>query len=233
MSSIVNYSQNKFLPEFENFCKEMGTAPKRCKVGHAKTKGKDESCNRFVNWLLPYDYEFDTEEELQDILKRINEKVNREANQTTNMPPISLFQKEKEYLNPLPKQDILDYYLNNMIPAKVSNESLVYYKGCRYSVPPKYINQTVKLQVMDNKLYIYYSKELIVMHEISNQSINYKEEHYTECLAITMPDKDLNQIEQMAQKNLELLSKLTKKEGNKNDKEIDVRNENYVSNKRY
>ncbi len=217
MSSIVNYSQHKFVPEFEMFCKEMGTTPKKCKVGHAKTKGKDESCNRFINWLIPYDYEFDTENDLQDILKRINEKVNREVNQTTNMPPVSLFQKEKEYLQPLPKQDILDYYLNNMITAKVSKESLVYYKGAYYSVSPKYINQTVKLQEVDNKLYIYYTRQLIVMHEISNQKFNYKENDYIECLAYTMPDKGEGEIVQMAKKNLELLSKLTRKEGILND----------------
>ena len=47
---------------------------------------------------------------------------------------ISLFNNEKEYLNALPKQDILNHYINNMIPAKISNESLVYYKGSKYSV---------------------------------------------------------------------------------------------------
>ncbi len=47
MSSIVNYSQHKFLPEFEDFCKEMGTEPKKCKIGHAKTKGKDGLMSSF------------------------------------------------------------------------------------------------------------------------------------------------------------------------------------------
>ena len=56
-----------------------------------------------------------------------------------------------------------------MIPAKVSNGLLVYYKGSQYSVPKKYINQTVKLNEVDNKLYIYYSKNLIAAHDISNK----------------------------------------------------------------
>lgn len=47
-----------------------------------------------------------------------------------------------------------------MMPAKVSNGLLVYYKGSQYSVTKKYINQTVKLNEVDNKLYIYYNKKI-------------------------------------------------------------------------
>ena len=82
------------------------------------------------------------------------DKINHQVNETTSMPPISLFNIEKEYLRALPKQDILDHYIKSMIPAKVSKESLIYYKGSKYSVPPKYINQTLKVKEIDNKLQI-------------------------------------------------------------------------------
>ena len=143
-------------------------------------------------------------------MNRINDKINSQANETTNMAPIGLFQIEKEYLQPLPKQDVIDQYLDYMIPARVSNESLVYYKGTKYSVPPKYINQTVKLQVIDNKLFIYYNTYLITTHELSNQKIQYHETDYAECLRQTMPYKTTNEIEEIAKENLELLSRLTK-----------------------
>ena len=171
MSSIVNYSQNQFLPEFKVFCKDMGTIPKRCKINSPETKGKDESCNRFMKWLIPYNNEFEDEKELINIIKRLTEQINLEVNQTTGMPPISLFRKEKEYLNPLPKQTIINQYLDTMIPAKVSNGLLVYYKGSQYSVPKKYINQTVKLKEVDNKLFIYYNKNLIASHDISTKKL--------------------------------------------------------------
>lgn len=209
MSSIINYSQAKFVPEFEAFCRDMGTIPKKCKVGSPETKGKDETCNKFVNWILPYNNEFETLEDLHVIMGKINEKVNREINQTTNMSPISLFRKEKEYLLPLPRKDILNKYLDNMIPAKVSNGCLVYYKGSEYSVPKKYINQTIKLEENDNKLFIYYNKDLIASHDISNKRIQYDENHYIEALKSSMPYKADDEIEQLAKKNLELLSRLT------------------------
>ena len=210
MSSIINYSQHDFTTEFKQFSKDMGFIPKHCKKESPETKGKDESCNRFMSWLYPYDYEFKTEEELIEIVKRLNKEINKEVNQSTNMPPISLFQEEKEYLQPLPKQIIIDKYSNNLIPVKVQNTMLIYYKGCKYSVPKKYINQTVKVKEFDNKLFIYYNKELIATHDISNKKINYREKDYKEGLSSTLYYKEQEEIDELAKHNLELLEKITK-----------------------
>ena len=210
MSSIVNYSQNDFTNEFKEFSKDMGFIPKHCKKESPETKGKDESCNRFMSWLYPYDYSVDTEEELICIIKKLNNEINKEVNQSTNMPPVSLFQIEKEYLQPLPNQIIIDKYLDNLVPVKVQNTMLIYYKGCKYSVPKKYINQTVKVKEIDNKLFIYYNKDLIVTHDISNQKINYREEDYKEGLSSTLYYKDQKEIDELAKHNLNLLEKITK-----------------------
>ena len=210
MSSIVNYSQNQFTTEFKTFAKDMGFIPKKCKVNSPETKGKDENCNKFMSWLYPYNGEFDTEEDLINIIKNINNEVNLQVNQTTNVTPISLFGKEKEYLDPLPSKQVYLKYLDTMIPAKVSSGLLVYYKGSQYSVPAKYINQTVKLNEVDNKLYIYYNKDLITSHQISDKKINYLKEHYVEGLSSYGFNKDENQIEEMAVNNLKLLDRLTK-----------------------
>lgn len=210
MSSIVNYNENEFTKEFKAFAKDMGFTPKKCKISTPETKGKDESCNRFVNWIRPYENEFSTEEDLIKIFEKITKEVNKQINQTTNMPPIDLFKKEKEYLQPLPNEVIINKYLETMIPAKVSNTLLVYYKGCEYSVPSKFIGKTVKLNVLNNKLYIYYNKDLITIHEISNKKFNYKEEHYKEALSNNMKYKDDDKIEELTQRNLELLGKFIK-----------------------
>lgn len=210
MSSIVNYSQHDFVPEFKAFAKDMGFQAKHCKVRHCYTKGKDESCNRFMNWLLPYDNELETEEQLKEIIKNIANKTNTEVNQSTNMPPVALFMKEKEYLQSLPNQNIIDNYLDTLMPVKVQNTMLIYYKGCRYSVPKKYINQTVKVKESDNKLYIYYNKDLIAVHEITNKKINYRQEDYLEGLSSVINNKEQNDIEKLAEHNLELLGKITK-----------------------
>ena len=210
MSSIINLSEKKFTKEFKAFSKDMDFIPKKCKPHSPETKGKDESCNRFMNWLYPYQNEFETEDDLINIIKKLNKQINLEANQTTNMTPISLFRIEKEYLKPLPNKQVINNYLDTMIPAKVSNTLLVYYKGSQYSVPKKYINQTVKLNEVDNKLLIYYNKDLIASHDISNKKFNYNEEHYKEGLSSSIKYKDNDDINDLAKKNLELLDKFTK-----------------------
>ena len=215
MASILNYDKSDFNNDFKNFAKEIGFVPKRCKKFSPETKGKDESCNRFVNWLLPYNNEFEDENELIKIINQITNRVNSEVSQTTNMKRTTLFRKEKEYLQPLPNEQIINKYLDNMLPAKVTSELLIYYKGCQYSVPKKYINQTVKLKEVDNKLFIYYNKQLIATHEITNKKINYKEEHYVEALKTLIPYKKDNEIKEIANKNLELLGKISKKKESK------------------
>ena len=173
MSSIVNTKNKKFVSEFITFCKDMEIKPKKCKISSLETKGKVESSNRFINWLIPYDGEFDTEEELIQIIEKINKKVNQEVNSTTGATPLFLFEKEKEYLLPLPNKELLERYKNDAKLCKVSNGFLISYKGSQYSVPPKFINKTVKARELNNKLYIYYNEELIASHDLSVKKINY------------------------------------------------------------
>ena len=124
------------------------------------------------------------------------------------MKPILLYMKEKEYLQPLPSNDVLEYYMNLSKAVKVQNTSLINYKGCEYSVPSKFINKTLKVKERDNKLYIYNNTELVVIHDISDKKINYKEDHYVEGLKKSMPNKTEEDIEKLAKKNLKLFDEI-------------------------
>ena len=208
MSSIVNTQTCKFCNEFISFAKDMGTFAKNCKPRHPYTKGKDESANRFMSWLIPYNNEFEDEKELIEIIQKINKEVNKQVNSTTSVAPIMLYEKEKEYLQPLPNKDIIKQYSKDSIRVKVSNESLFYYKGKRYSVPNKFINTHLDIQEDNNKLYVYYNKEMITMHEISEKNINYKKEHYVEGLSNILKNKEQAEIEKMAEENLKILDRL-------------------------
>ena len=208
MSSIVDTKTGKFYKEFISFVKDIGTYAKHCKPKHPYTKGKDESANRFMSWLIPYNHEFEDEQELIKIIEEINLKVNKQVNSSIGVAPIMLFNKEKEYLKPLPNKEILKQYLKDTIRVKVSNSSLFYYKGKRYSVPNKFIDHTLDIQENDNKLYVYYNKELITIHEITEKNINYKEEHYIEGLKNILKNKEQEEIEKLAKENLENLNKL-------------------------
>ena len=51
--------------------------------------------NKFLDWILPYEGEFETEEELIAILAKINQKVNTQVNQATGVTPLLLLKKKK------------------------------------------------------------------------------------------------------------------------------------------
>ncbi len=202
--SIKNGTKHKHS-KIKQFEKDLGLNIRLCKPRSPETKGKDESANRFLAWLIPYDGEFEDESDLIEILNKINQKVNLENNQTTNIPPSVLVEKEKEYLNPLPNKVLLDSYVENVDIQTVPPTLLVTYKGNGYSVPPKLINKRVKLIPIDNKLYIYYNTDLIIIHELTNKKFNYDTKHYKEALGIRIKSEKYD-IEKVSQENLELLN---------------------------
>ena len=83
------------------------------------------------------------------------------------------------------------------------------YKGNEYSVPKKYINKTLKVKEIDNKLYVYDNTKLVVIHDISDKKINYLEEHYKEGLSSSIKYKSDEEIDKLVKENLELFDKLT------------------------
>ena len=111
-------------------------------------------------------------EELVEIVETINKDMNINVNQETEMSPTALFYREKEYLKPLPNKEIIDTYLTPN-KYKVSAESLIRYGANRYSVDPKLIGEEVTVDVLDNKLYIYYNGKLVAFHELSEKKNNY------------------------------------------------------------
>ncbi len=186
----------------------MGTKPRKCKVRHAYTKGKVESSNRFINWIKPYEGDFETEGDLIKIIQEIMRKANNQVNDTTGVPPLMLYEKEREYLKPLPNEKLMNEYKNDTISTTVSNSALIYYKGIRYSVSPEYINKTVYLTQIGSQLYIYYNKNLIKEHRISEKKINYDEEDYILGLKEIMQKADEEEIEKQAKKQLEIIGKI-------------------------
>jgi len=210
MRAVVDIDGNKrsINREFYQFVKDMGTELKLCKVRSPQTKGKDESANRFLSWLIPYNHEFEDEADLLNIIQNIRDTVNSTVNQTTNVPPTFLFEKEKEFLLPLPRSVVMDSYLVNSRRVRVSEESLIYFRGSRYSVSPKYINKLVCVKETDGVLYVYFEDVLIATHDINLKSINYAYEHYVEGLKSSMPYKDDQSIEEYAVNNLKRFDNL-------------------------
>lgn len=202
MPSVVDLKDNRrhINNQMKAFAADFGFRVRLAKPRHPFTKGKVEALNKFLSWIIPYEREFETEDELVQILKDINRQVNSRPCQETGVPPVLLFQKEKEHLRSLPGHKVIDSYLSHRHVAKVQKDSLITYQNHRYSVPPAYIGKYVWVKQTDSKLYIYYNTEQIAIHNISSRKLNYTEEHYVELLRNIIGSEDV--VSAMAEANL-------------------------------
>lgn len=202
MASVVDLKDNRrhVNNQMRAFADDFHFRIKLAKPRHPFTKGKVEAINKFLDWLLPYEDEFETEDELIAILEKINKKVNTQVNQATNVPPLLLFQKEKEYLQSLPNQKVIESYLSHDRKIKVQKDSMITYQNSKYSVPPAYIGKNVCIKQISDKLFIYYNTEQIAVHNLSSKMFNYNKEHYTELLSHYIKDNDA--VSELAEVNL-------------------------------
>lgn len=208
MSSVVDRDGNRrnISNRMKAFAKDFNFKIKLCKPRHPFTKGKVEVLNKFLAWIYPYEGEFETEEELIAILEKINAKVIRRTCDETGVPPLLLFQKEKEYLQSLPSKEVIESYLTCDRQTIVRKDSMVTFMKCKYSVPAEYIEKPVRLCIINDQLEIYYSTELIAKHRLSDKKLNYKTSHYKQLLSGCIEDNAT--IDELAEGNLRQLDQL-------------------------
>lgn len=200
----VSVRPKKVNSKMKQFAKDVGFEVKLCKARSPETKGSNESRNKILDWIRAYDHDFEDFEDLVKIVESINQKMNIEVCQGTDVPPALLYYKEKEYLTPLVNKTIYEPYLS-AFKVKVGKDSLINYKGKRYSVDPKLIDELVTYEEHNNKLYIYYNGKLNTIHDLSGSPINYKQEHYQKALNGKVKDED---IESIAIRNLEKMDNI-------------------------
>jgi len=187
MSTVVDRNRTTFKnvainKVFKYFSMDAGFDVITCRPYRPKTKGKVETLAKLVDRLTPYNEEFETFNEIENIVEAFNDEINSEVSQATNEVPLIRFQKEKEYLNPLPPMDVLISYFHHEKEYKVSNESMIKYKGKKYSVPTSYIGSYLTVSEIDSEIYIYYTRDLIACHKISDKILHYKRDHAKEIL---------------------------------------------------
>lgn len=181
MKTVVDHSKSSFTKtvfnsRFEYFAKDIGFKPIACRPYRPQTKGKVESLAKLMDRLKAYNEEFDTWDDLISICDRFMDDINNEISQGSDEIPVALFNKEKEYLLPLPSRDVLQNYISRQEDKtySVNRESMIKYNGKKYSVPTRYIGERMTVKVDDNDILgIYYNNDLVVCHEISSKKYNY------------------------------------------------------------
>ena len=206
--SRTNYQQAVVNETFYQFSKDMGFEVWPCKAYRPQTKAKVDALAKLTSRLHPYNNEFDTLEELEEIVREVMNDINNDESYATNEKPLTLLEKEKEYLLPLPNQELINNYFTKPIRRIVTKESMITYMNNKYSLEPKYIGKSVNLEVSDTHLKIIYGKEIIATHKLSNRKFNYHQDHMVSILkSDAMKFKRDEEIEDFAKKQLELYDK--------------------------
>ena len=212
MKTIVNQVKSTYTEIILNskavqFAKDAGFKIVTCRPYRPRTKGKVETLAKIMNRLKAYDYEFSNLNDLDNYVKKINYDLNfEEKSQATLEYPSKLFEKEKEYLIPVNYEILNNYSLDNKT-YKVSNESMISYKGSKYSVPIQYIGKQITVIDEDDVIHLYYNSNLIHSYtKNSNYRYNYKEEDYINILKNSAFDsKNDREIKGFIDRNLKSL----------------------------
>ena len=187
MATVVDRANSKIgnvklNTKFVQYSKDIGFNPITCRIYRPQTKGKVESLAKLVDRLQVYNHEFETYEELEKIVKMFMKEINNEISQGTNMKPIERLAKETKHLLPLPNQEVLNAYTTSPKEYKVSKESMITYKGQKYSVPTYLIGKSVSVKETEEYIHIYYTTNLITKHKKSKKFLNYHKEHIVDIL---------------------------------------------------
>lgn len=187
MATVVDRANSrighvKLNTKFIQYAKDIGFNPVTCRIYRPQTKGKVESLAKLVDRLQVYNNEFETYEELEKIVKMFMKEINNEVSQGTNEKPVERLKKETKYLLPLPNQEILNAYTTSPKEYKVSKESMITYKGQKYSVPTNLIGKSVSVMETNEYIHIYYTTNLITKHKKSEKFLNYHKEHIVDIL---------------------------------------------------
>jgi len=159
------------------FATHYGFSIKLCNPNSGHEKGNVENKVGTIrrNMFVPEPTITDLEEFNRMLLKKCLE-THKEHHYLHKEPIEKLFEEEKSLMIPMTK---IPFDTASYESRRVNKYGLIDFSGCRYSVSPKYVGQTVILKIMANKIEIL-SKDLSVkitehkrLFKKGQESINY------------------------------------------------------------
>lgn len=200
-------SKGKVNNKFQQLADDYGFKIVPCVRARPNTKAKVENPMKIIDEIMNYNGIVENLEELHKKMSIITNEANARICQATNLPPILVFNKEKEHLLPLPNDKVCSFYKNVTISAKVNTSALFNYKQNMYSVPPELIGKTISIEVNENNLHVYYNKNLVTIHAISENKITYHEEHHAELFGMTFKGQEKETVKEYTNKHFKELEK--------------------------
>lgn len=206
----TEHSKGKVNNKFAQFAKDYGFEIKPCVAANPEVKAKVEAPMKLLDELYAYNGLLDLVE-LRNLVTKICDRENNKLHSETGKIPILHLQKEKDFLSPLPQDNIRSLYKIKELSVKADSQGFVSYKGKKYSTPIKYCGKTLRAQAFDDYLYVYDNTELIVIHQISEDNIKKIElaEHALEKAEYSLMSSG-QKIKELAENNLKELGEIYK-----------------------
>lgn len=193
-------TEGKVNVKFQQLADDFGFKIVPCVRARPQTKAKVENPMRIIDEILNYNGQVKDFIELSEKMSKITEEANSRICQATGLPPIIVFQKEKEHLLPLPHDKIRSFYRTETTKATINPNGLFKYKEKMYSVPSNLIGKRVTVHITENHLHVYYNTRLITIHEKVEKKVNYHPKDHLEMIKLTFKKKE--GVEEFAKKHL-------------------------------
>jgi transposase len=155
-----------FHPAYLSFCRDWGVEPRACAPYRARTKGKVESGVKFVKRNALAGRAFASFAELEQHLRGWMHEADRRKHGTTFQRPIDLFERdEASALRALPASPLSARH--QRLRRRVASDALVDVDTVRYSVPHRFVRESVEVAVTETEVRIFRGAELVARHRRS------------------------------------------------------------------
>ena len=156
-----------FHPEFAAFCNHWGVQPRACQPYRARTKGKVESGVGYVKGNALGNPAFRDDAHLdQHLVAWMSEIADQRVHGTTHERPIDRFlRSEQAALTPVGAHP--SYLRQRRCLRKVAVDARVEVDSNRYSIPGRFIGETVEVVIEADRLQIHWRDRVVAEHGVA------------------------------------------------------------------
>lgn len=148
--------------DFADFAGHYGFSVRLCQPYRPQTKGKIESGVKYIKRnFLPGRRFIDLDHLNRELERWITEVADVRIHGTTGCRPSERFAEERL----LSLATVKPYRLETAITRPVSRDCMITFGGNRYSVPWRYVGQTVQIEQWGNEIRILSGEEIIAAHQ--------------------------------------------------------------------
>ncbi len=182
----VRVGPDRFNEQLLDFANHCGFVPKTHRPYRPRSKGKVERPVDYAKGNFLAGREFDGVEDLNARgLHWLDQVANMRIHGTTQQRPVDLFAQDQAALTPI--SAIRPCRFVDPVSRVVSYESMVHFRGSRYSVPPEHAGKTVQVVADGGQILVRLNDAIVTEHrEAAGKGLCVVEkEHLAELWKIT------------------------------------------------